>query len=456
MIGKGTELRQFRRALLPAALLAMTALALLCMLGAFLGPARGKAFFNSAPLAVFWLLLVFLLGLGLFTFKRLPRSTGLIALHLGPLLILLGSLWGSEGGHRLAERLTGRAKIPAGHMVIPEGGTSNTVLSDTWHELGSLPFSLKLKDFRIERYEPIDESWQLVLVSGFPGSRRGLPIEWEVGRQTKVPGTDVLLTVIKYLESARPLYTAGAEPDLEIAFPNGEVRALPARKGEETRFADAGLSVRIAEVLPHADGTGGDGRIEAPVLKVVMSKPGADAVVRYVLPDWPVHLPSLGGLTLSCVPPEPADVVQDPASGLPAMALLLRGEHGERHTWLLPVAGADFARMSLAPVTPISPAPVLDLLKPIRPVKDYVSEVAVIRDGEVVAEKAIEVNKPLHYGGYHFHQHSYDPQNLGYTNLSLTSDSGLAVVGVGFLLVIVGAFWWCWLGPVAGYLRTRR
>ena len=37
------------------------------------------------------------------------------------------------------------------------------------------------------------------------------------------------------------------------------------------------------------------------------------------------------------------------------------------------------------------------------------------QDGKVVAAKDIEVNHPLHYGGYHFYQHSYGEDKPGDT-----------------------------------------
>jgi hypothetical protein len=42
-----------------------------------------------------------------------------------------------------------------------------------------------------------------------------------------------------------------------------------------------------------------------------------------------------------------------------------------------------------------------------RIVKDYISELEIVRNGNVVAAKNVEVNHPLHYGGYHFFQRSY-------------------------------------------------
>jgi len=77
-------------------------------------------------------------------------------------------------------------------------------------------------------------------------------------------------------------------------------------------------------------------------------------------------------------------------------------------------------------------------------IKDYVSDVSIIENAKEVEHKTIEVNHPLHYRGYHFYQHSYDPDQLNYSILFVRSDSGLYIVYAGFLLVSIGSivrFW---------------
>jgi cytochrome c biogenesis protein ResB len=78
-------------------------------------------------------------------------------------------------------------------------------------------------------------------------------------------------------------------------------------------------------------------------------------------------------------------------------------------------------------------------------VRDYISDVQVVKDGNVVAEKTIEVNHPLHFGGYHFYQSSYDADAHRYTVLSVVSDTGLGLVYVGYMMLVTGVFWHFWL-----------
>lgn len=85
-----------------------------------------------------------------------------------------------------------------------------------------------------------------------------------------------------------------------------------------------------------------------------------------------------------------------------------------------------------------------------RVISEYISELQVVHDGKVVAEKDIQVNHPLHYGGYHFYQQDYDHQAGRYTILEVTSDSGLISVYLGYLMLCIGLFWHFWINKLSG------
>jgi hypothetical protein len=91
-------------------------------------------------------------------------------------------------------------------------------------------------------------------------------------------------------------------------------------------------------------------------------------------------------------------------------------------------------------------------------IRDYFSDVVVIEDGKEIVGKMIEVNHPLHYGGYHFYQHSYDSQAHKYTILSVTSDSGLYAVYGGYWLLCLGVLWQFWFRHIVsrGILRVKK
>lgn len=85
-----------------------------------------------------------------------------------------------------------------------------------------------------------------------------------------------------------------------------------------------------------------------------------------------------------------------------------------------------------------------------RIISEYISELQVIHDAGVVAEKDIQVNHPLHYGGYHFYQQDYDHQTGRYTILMVTSDSGLVLVYIGYVMLCVGVCWYFWISKLSG------
>jgi cytochrome c biogenesis protein ResB len=124
------------------------------IMGSFYGAEKAKLFFNSIPLVIYWFGLAASLIAGIVTFPRLVRSPPLfIMTHFGCLLILAGSMWGSQLGHRLNNQLFAVEKIPNGYMTIFKGETEKYIMSEDFNRrLGQLPFSIKLRDFRIEYY----------------------------------------------------------------------------------------------------------------------------------------------------------------------------------------------------------------------------------------------------------------------------------------------------------------
>jgi cytochrome c biogenesis protein ResB len=251
---------KFRRAVMWAALALIILLIFLSIYGAFLGPAQAKNFFNSFPLIVYWLALALLLIIGIVIFRQSFRIPGLLLIHCGCILILAGSIWGSEAGHKLQKHLLGTDKIPKGRMVIFEGHCENRVILENDEQTKELPFSIKLRDLRIEYYKP------------------------------------EYIRVQTHRKQNRKIHP--------------EDKFLPSHQ---------------------------------------------------------------------------------------------------------------------------------------RIVRDYISELEVIKDGEVLAEKNIEVNHPLHFGGYHFYQHSYDTEANQYTILLVVSDTGLTPVYAGYLMLCAGVFRHFWL-----------
>jgi hypothetical protein len=90
-----------------------------------------------------------------------------------------------------------------------------------------------------------------------------------------------------------------------------------------------------------------------------------------------------------------------------------------------------------------------------RVISDYISRLRIIEDNKVAAEKDIEVNHPLHFGGYHFYQHFYDTEAGQYTVLMVVSDTGLAVVYGGYWMLCIGVIWHLWLRHIVSKIKLK-
>lgn len=324
-----------------AALAMITALLVLSVVSAFMGAEKSARFFNSPPMAAFWVLLWALLIAAFFVFSRLLRRPGLLALHLGCILVLTGGMLGSKPGHKALDALFNKSKIVRGYMIIEEGSAESAVYSpDLTRSLGNLDFEVFLEDFRIEYYGPAAE--------------HGL---------------------------------------LTARTPDGCALQIPAKPGNSAKFAPDGATIEITRVFENfkidveagrriARDAPGPGR--NPALEVTITAPDGTQQTRYVFERF-------------------------------------AGHHGDEQIHLSYVS------------------------QPPRPIRDYISEVKIRRDGRTLKSAEIEVNHPLHYGGYYFYQHSYDSENENFTVLTVVSDRGLPVVFAGYILLCGGTAGHFWL-----------
>lgn len=336
-------MNKFKRTVMWAALTLIILLIFLSVYGAFVGPERARDFFNSLPLAVYWLAFILLLIVGLAVFRRLVRVPGLLLIHAGCIGVLAGSMWGSEAGHKLQKNLFGIDKIRKGQMVIPEGGCENHVLLENNKQIKELPFSVELKDFRIEYYKP-----EYLEIRTQQGTSWRIPVE--IGTEFPL-GTD--FGAVKIIRT----------------FENFKVNI------------EGGRNVPFDDPQPGFN----------PALEVQIESADGEVVTKYVFERFGGHA-------------HPGDKF---------------------------------------------------LLSYHRSISDYISELQITEDNKVVAEKNIEVNHPLHFGGYHFYQHSYDDQAGRYTVLMVVSDTGLTVVYAGYFMLCTGVFWHFWLRHIFGKIKLK-
>jgi len=277
-------------------------------------------------------------------FRRLVRVPGLLLMHAGCILILAGGMWGSKLGTDLQRRLFGIDRVREGRMVIYEGTSENRVIvDDAGREFKTLPFALRLKDFRIEYYQPAN-----------------LYIETRDGRRWKVP----------------------VEVGKELPLGQGLGTAKVVRTFENFRMSKVdGKNVFLDD--PNSGSN--------PALEVQVTQPNGQTTTKYVFEKFPGH-----------------------GSAQDAFVMNYR-----------------------------------------RTISDYISEIDVVEGDKVVAAKDVEVNHPLHFGGYHFYQSSYDDKAGLYTVLSVHSDTGLYVVYAGYWLLCLGVTWHLWLRHILTRAKSK-
>jgi hypothetical protein len=334
---------KLKRMLMWAGLVLILLLIFLSVYGAFIGAEKAQDFFSSLSLAVYWLALTLTLIAGIIAFRRLIHVLGLLLIHLGCILVLAGGIWGSAVADKLRAKLFSTDTIQAGRMAIFEGAVENRVTLQGSDLVKQLPFQVKLKDFRLEYYEPGS-----LLIQNRQGKHWKIPAE--VGAEFFL-GDDVgRLKILK-------------------VFENFKIKI----EGDERAAYDA-------------VGSGSN-----PAVQIQIESPDGEVTTKYVFERFPSHV-------------HPEDKIA---------------------------------------------------LRYQRVVREYISELQIIQNDKVVAEKDIQVNDPLHFGGYHFYQNSYDAEAGRYTILMVVSDTGLNLVYGGYLMLCVGVFWHFWLRHIFVAVKAK-
>ena len=92
----------------------------------------------------------------------------------------------------------------------------------------------------------------------------------------------------------------------------------------------------------------------------------------------------------------------------------------------------------------------------VREVRDYVSNLNVLEGDQVARVRAVEVNRPLHYGGYDFYQQSFGfDRGRQYTVLMVVSKQGISAVYGGFALLLLGVCVHFWIVRPRQWRRKR-
>ncbi len=259
---------KFRREIMWAALALIIILTVLSIYGAFIGAARAQAYFNSVPLVVYWGIFGLALVVGLVAFRRLIRVPGLLLIHAGCILILGGGAMGSK----LAHELSGSDKVREGQMQIYEGQTQNQVFvrkdqesgDGEDHEFKTLPFSIKLCDFRIEYYEP-------AYLQVETGEGQSTMVSAEIGNEIDLGGELGTARIVRMFEN----FKMSIEGGKRVAFEDPNPGLNPALEVLITR-PDGQMSTQyVFAFMP------GFSHSEAGV-KLTYSRPANRAISDYI------------------------------------------------------------------------------------------------------------------------------------------------------------------------------
>lgn len=431
------------------------------VVGAFAGAERTKAWANSTAGAVVWGGTFFLMAPFL-VLNRMRWTGGSLALHAGFVLVLLGGMLCSHPFHLFLDSLLNRftaydlsLQVYQGQIVQPAG----------------VDFAVGLNDFRVEYY-PATAEWELVLSVGNEEERSvaerwSVPalLERDAGFSLPVAGAD--LRVRDWLVWARES-TSGT-----LLIDGGDRAAavrLPAEEGASLYLEAQATTLTIGRVFQNL-------RVEQhwdqrrvvdlpeqgynPALEMTLLSEGAHRPRQvYVFnPGVPVRafswLPGLrflyqaGNAPLyGLLPPGVLCLELRDGAGkvvLRDLAAHLYGD-GEMDLGFLYDSPHAWRRAG---------APALHLLRPRQMPRDFLSDLSILQEGVVVQRETIEVNHPLHYGGYHLYQSAYDPEQHAYSVLKVRRDRGLGLVWAGFFMLFSGMVWQFWVVPLRIAVRGR-
>lgn len=141
-----------RQNILGISILMLLFLTIMSINGAFLGAERAKIFFNSLPMAIFWIFLSVFLLAAFVIFPSLKRKRFLFLVHFGCILVLFGGIFGSD----LCHRILNKSRITSGLMPLRPGQISELVFDKEFTSHKSLPFSVKLVETYVELYNQND------------------------------------------------------------------------------------------------------------------------------------------------------------------------------------------------------------------------------------------------------------------------------------------------------------
>jgi hypothetical protein len=146
-------MKGIKKTIMLLTLVLLVLLVILSVYSTFIGAEKAQKFFNTLPLTVYWIAFAVLLFIGIANFRRLLHDPWLFMIHAGIVVIISGSIWSSEGGHKLANKYFNIEKTQSGYMALfPNTPDERVMGADIRSQVGTLPFKLNLLSFWIEYY----------------------------------------------------------------------------------------------------------------------------------------------------------------------------------------------------------------------------------------------------------------------------------------------------------------
>ncbi len=299
-------MKAFGRIAMLLGLLSLAGLTVLAIAGAFMGAERATEFFNSRPLTVFWAAFAAVLIIGVIASRNVGRSGGLLAMHVGCVLVIAGAMWGSSEAHRLREARYNEKKLTRGDMMLDEGRRTELAQAEGG-EPYLLGFQVGLDGFRVEYYPPSDERWVIgavVYSADEQSGYRAEQINWRLGEPVKIPFTDIELTVAGQHGFQRPQFSLARGEKVVTPIPktraDEENFPLTLLYDSEQQWRDMGSPTLILR-KPHQD-------IRDEIASLVIVENNRVIERAEVRPNHPMHYGGYHFYLAGYTPGEPARI----------------------------------------------------------------------------------------------------------------------------------------------------
>lgn len=431
----------------------LTVLLVLSILGTFF-PERD--IFHSPPWQVCLVMLAVSLVVVSLQKRRLRvQNLGFLLSHLGVVVILIGGAFYSFYGAK-------------GMVYIPQGEETR-VLMEKSGARKILPFSIALRDFRVEHYPPRLLTW-------LPASRKDSVIKVERKPKGKIEGTPYRYQVLDVLPHGRieaSVSNQSEEPNhpavrLEVKVFGGKAAGWLFAKGAN-EFSGGPISVTYEWYQNQKDA---DRALDQP--SPLRFKPASyqsegplahsyfvrlidgENIMRKLLVYKDGNLVHSGGLKILeryqidegvleifvqqyYSDARLREIAVADRGGDPAIRVRIEGPEGREEKWL--------SASDTQPVSFQQGGLVMAYRTLAQEIRSYESDVEVLDGKKVRASKTIRVNDPMAYQGYRIYQASYDERNLAWSGLLVVKDPGLSVVYIGFGLILVGIIFMFYVKP---------